>query len=236
MKNNIKKLFISALLCSVAILTVGCQKNDVEQNNNDGQKENINQQENVNNEGNNNSGEDNNQEETANISRGTWVDNVYTNDFINIKFNMPETWAKYSDEEIATLMNIGTEMLTDDQKKLAELTEQNGLYCMVSNDPATGANVILLLEKPALKVTPEFYLKSVKTQLESVTTMTYTLGDIYNTKVADQDFYAINATATANNQTIQQNYYVKAIDNYMASIIITTNEASQLESILNCFE
>ncbi len=229
MKKNIKKLFISALLCSVAILTVGCQKNDVEQNNNENQKENINQQENVNNEGNNN------QEETANISRGTWVDNVYSNDFMNIKFNMPETWAKYSDEEIATLMNIGAEMLTDDQKKLAELTEQNGLYCMVSNDPATGANVILLLEKPALKVTPEFYLNSIKTQLESVNTMTYTIGDIYDAKVANQDFYAIDAKATANNQTIQQNYYVKAIDKYMASIIITTTEESQLEDILGYF-
>ncbi len=54
----------------------------------------------------------------AEFSTGEWYGNVYTNDFIGIKYELPQGWEKYGDEEIAEIMNLGKEFLNDNQKNM----------------------------------------------------------------------------------------------------------------------
>ena len=52
---------------------------------------------------------DQQEEQKVEISMGNWNNNVYTNDFLGLKFNLPEGWTYSSDEEIAEMMNLGIE-------------------------------------------------------------------------------------------------------------------------------
>lgn len=216
MKKVLKTILIAGMLCIVTLTMSGCGKE---------KEENKNQEEVA-----------NNQENTTvvSFSRGEWKDNQYRNDFAKIKFNLPEGWEKATDEEIANLMNIGVEALNEDQQKLAELSAKNTLYGMVANDPNSGANIMITLEKPTLKVTPEYYLSSVKQQLEAVESIKYTVGEAYNKDIAGNKY--VVADAKVSGYPIEQSYYIRAEGDYIIGIIITTTGDGQLEEILNCFE
>ena len=220
MKKTLKVLLVLVMLCAVTLTLVGC-----------GNDEDTNKDNTVNNESNVNN---NNEETTVEISRGEWQGNKYVNDFAGVTFNLPEGWAKYSDEEIAQLMNIGVETLNEDQQKLAELAEQSGVYGMVVNDPSTAANIMVMIEKPVLKVTPDYYLSSIKQQLEAVDAMDYEVGETYTTKIANEDYYALDAVVAG--YPISQHYFIKAVDDCFVAIIVTTTAEGQLEEIVNCFE
>ena len=105
---------------------------------------------------------------TVEFSMGSWSDDVYTNDFLGLKFKLPNGWKYSSDEEIAEMMNLGTELLNDEQKAAAEVSKLNNAYYMVANDPNTGDNISVISEKPAMEVTTEYYINQLKTQLLNV--------------------------------------------------------------------
>lgn len=216
MKKTLKTLLVLAILCVLTITLVGCGNDEGENKQNAANKE--------------------NEGTTVGISRGEWQDNKYVNDFAGIKFNLPEGWEKYSDEQIAQMMNIGIEALNEDQQKLAELAQQNGVYGMVVNNPATGANVMVLIEKPILKVTPQNYLESLKQQLELVEVMNYEIGDVYTKKIGSTEYYGIDAEASISGIPMGQNYFSKAVGDYIVSILVTTTGDGQLQEIINCFE
>lgn len=218
MKKTLKTILIAGLLLCVVLVMAGCGKQEENKENNEVAKNSTNEL------------VTNNVE----VSRGKWNENKYTNDFAKIKFNLPEGWVKATDEEIANTMNVGIEMLNEDQKKLAEIAEQTTVYCMVANDPSTAASVMIMLEKPTLKVTPEYYLTSVKQQLEAVDSMEYNIGEQYTKNIGGEKYTAMDATVA--NYPVSQSYYVKAEGDYMVAMIITTTEEGQLDKILNAFE
>ena len=161
MKKTLKTMLVIAMLSIVIISMTACGKK--EENNVDNKKE-ENRAESINETNKNNTAvvennqtttDDNNttgnETKTTDISRGEWNGNQYVNEFANIKFNLPSGWSKYSDEQIAQVMNVGVELLNDDQKKLAELAQSMVIYGMVANDDTTKANVSVLLEKPTMK-------------------------------------------------------------------------------------
>lgn len=216
MKKTLKTILIAGLLFCVILTMAGCGKQEEE---NKGTTNKSGNEQVVNNE---------------QVSRGEWKENQYTNDFAKVKFNLPEGWAIASDEDIAKLMNIGVEMLNVDQQKLAELAEQTSLYCMVANEENTGASVMVMLEKPTLKVTSELYLSTVKQQLESVESMKYNIGEQYSKTISGEEYTAVDATIE--NYPVEQRYYVRTEGDYIVAIIITTTAEGQLDTILNCFE
>lgn len=211
MKKNIKIFFITFVIFIVALFSLtGCKNND---NNND-----------------------NNEviQNSNNLSRGSWSGDVYTNEFTNTTFNLPENWAIASDEDIAYLMDIDIEALTDDQKDLTMLAAKSGLYCFVVNNPSTGSNVITLIEKPGLTLTTDYYISNLKKQLTSLEDVTYTLSDPYEKDIANNSYAALDATIEG--VDLNQHYFIRNIDKYFFSIIITTAADDDVNEILNCFE
>ena len=157
MKKTLKTILVIAMLSIVIISMTACGKkeeNNVDNKTEENRAESINET-NKNNtavvENNQTTTDDNNttgnETKTTDISRGEWNGNQYVNEFANIKFNLPSGWSKYSDEQIAQVMNVGVELLNDDQKKLAELAQSMVIYGMVANDDTTKANVSVILEK-----------------------------------------------------------------------------------------
>lgn len=219
MKKSLKIILIITTLFLTVVALAGCGKQTEQPKENKEVKE-----------------QENNETTTDNFSRGEWKSNQYVNDFAKIKFNMPDTWVKYSDEKIAEMMNIGKEALSEDQKKLAELAEQTTIYGMVANDTETGANISILLEKPVMQVTSETYVNMLKKQLETVEEVKYKIEKTTTEKVANQDYTALTVTADVSGIQIEQCYYVKEQNGYIITIIVTTTGDGQLEKILSYFE
>ena len=216
MKKTLKTILVIAMLSIVIISMTACGKK--EENNVDNKKE-ENRAESINETNKNNTAvvknnqtttDDNNttgnETKTTDISRGEWNGNQYVNEFANIKFNLPSGWSKYSDEQIAQVMNVGVELLNDDQKKLAELAQSMVIYGMVANDDTTKANVSVLLEKPTMKITPESYATSLKQQLEAVSSIQYKVNETATAKVGSEEYTALTSTASVSGVEIGQSY------------------------------
>lgn len=246
MKKTLKTILVIAMLSIVIISMTACGKK--EENNVDNKKvenraESINET-NKNNtavvENNQTTTDDNNttgnETKTTDISRGEWNGNQYVNEFANIKFNLPSGWSKYSDEQIAQVMNVGVELLNDDQKKLAELAQSMVIYGMVANDDTTKANVSVILEKPAIKITPESYATNLKQQLEAVSSIQYKVNETATAKVGAEEYTSLTSTASVSGVEIGQSYYIRAEGDYIITIIVTTTGEGQLDTILKCFE
>ena len=246
MKKTLKTILVIAMLSIVIISMTACGKK--EENNVDNKKE-ENRAESINETNKNNTAvvknnqtttDDNNttgnETKTTDISRGEWNGNQYVNEFANIKFNLPSGWSKYSDEQIAQVMNVGVELLNDDQKKLAELAQSMVIYGMVANDDTTKANVSVLLEKPTMKITPESYATSLKQQLAAVSSIQYKVNETATAKVGSEEYTALTSTASVSGVEIGQSYYIRAEGDYIITIIVTTTGEGQLDTILKCFE
>jgi len=180
----------------------------------------------------------NEEEETkTEISMGEWKDNVYTNDFLGLKFNLPEGWEYANDEEIAEKMNIGKELLNDDQKILAEISELNSVYYVSAMNPNTGDNLTIMTEKPVANVTTEFYLNSLKTQLEAVESIDYEIKETSKETVANREYDVLRAYASISGVSLVQKYYVYKLDNYFLTIIATSVTGEDgMNNMMKAFE
>ena len=224
MKKTLKIVLVAVLLVAVAFSLSACGKKEESENKANGN-------------GTQSSQDNNTQVSTdESFSRGEWNGNQYVNNFAKIKFSLPTGWGKASDEEIAKIMEIGVEQLNQDQKELAELAKQTTVYGMVVNNPTTGENVSVLLEKPAVKITTDTYLETLKSQLQLVSSIKYEIGEASTTKIGNENYSVLSAKATVSDVTVGQNYYVKAEGDYIITIIVTTTADEQLNTILASFK
>lgn len=169
------------------------------------------------------------------LSRGKIENNVYRSDFADITFNLPEGWSFSSDEEIAQLMDVGVEMLNEDQQKFAELAEENGVYDMVANDESTGASLMVMFEKTLLNVNEEYYINNLKEGLEEVDSIDYEIGETTKQNIAGKEFYVLNTTVPDYNMV--QNYYIQKKGDYFVDILVTYIEGTEdINSLLSNFQ
>lgn len=84
----------------------------------------------------------------ANIIRGTWDGNTYTNTYLGLQFNMPAGWAIATDEDIATVMGLGFEFLDLDEGILnLDAVDLVTFIDMMATDPMTGGSVSITYER-----------------------------------------------------------------------------------------
>lgn len=218
MKKTLKNIIVIALISSILFALSGCGKKE----------ENLSED---------NNATQGNEQKTPEFSMGEWKDNVYSNDFLGLKFNLPEGWEYSNDEEIAEMMNIGTELLNDDQKVAAEISKLTSAYYMVANDPNTGNSVTIVSEKPAIEVTTDYYINQLKTQLTSVESINYEIGETSKETVANIECDTLAVTASMSGHEIAQKYYLYKIDKYFVSIIVTsTTGETTINDIIKSFE
>lgn len=220
MKKVLKSMLAIVLTASMLFVLSGCGNKEEEKATNDNEKTNIEQE-----------------NKTVEFSMGSWSDNVYSNDFLGLKFKIPNGWKYSSDEEIAEMMNLGTELLNDEQKAAAEISKLNNAYYMVANDPNTGDNISIISEKPAMEVTTEFYINQLKTQLQNVNTINYEIGETSKETVAGKECDTLTVDASMSGVKMTQRYYIYKVDKYVVCIISTSTSGEQkINDIMKNFE
>lgn len=171
------------------------------------------------------------------LSMGEWKKNVYTNDFLGIKYRLPEGWTRYGDAEMAEIMQLGTELISDNQKYLAELAKLNLVYYMLVNNPSTGDNIVVLTEKSALDYTVDYYIDAVKTQLQNVDALKYEFSATSKEKIAGVEYNALVATASTGNISMTQKYYARKMGKYFVSIIASSRSGeAAINDMMKAFE
>ncbi|HBL85290.1 MAG: hypothetical protein A2Y17_03585 [Clostridiales bacterium GWF2_38_85] len=73
---------------------------------------------------------------SPNAERGTWNDNVYTNEFANLRFKNADNWLVMTDEEISKMMQLGIDYI-DNDKYSKELLDLTTIYDMMVKNNST---------------------------------------------------------------------------------------------------
>lgn len=182
----------------------------------------------------NGNGENTTTQDKKEISKGKWDDNVYTSEFADLKFTLPEGWNRSTDEEIAEVMNLGKEVLEDEGLYSSKITQLTTVYDMMAKNPTTNGSIAIMMEKTSAKET--LYANSLKTQLESVTQMKYNIGEITETTISGNKYTVVPATINVSGQQIFQNYYIRSVGDYMVAILVTETSEANVNNLMNCFE
>lgn len=215
MKKALKNVLVLLIIGSMLFLLTGCGKKEEESKKEEKPAE----------------------EQKREFSIGKWEDNVYSNDFLGLKFNLPEDWESSSKEEIAEMMDLGSELLNDDQKAAAEISKLNAAYYMMVNDPNSIDSIILMSEKSTIDYTTEFYINQLKSQLTSVSSIKYTIEGTSKEKVGNVECDALTVSATASGLKTTQRYYVYKIDKYFVAIIATSMDGeSGINEMMSNFQ
>lgn len=226
-----KLLKLTLALLLVFSLT-GCSTNDTTVNDNDNINNGSDLVENTDDSSNiDNSSSD----EKTQISMGNWTESVYTNDFLGIKYTLPENWISYSDEEIANLMNIGNELAYGEDEFMKKVAELNSIYFIFTQNPTNGNNVSLIAEKTLVDVDVNYYIDQLKTQLSTIDTIKYEIGETSTMKIGNKECSTLEVSAPDYN--LVQKYIVYKLDNYFVGIVATSATGEEgINEIVNCFE
>lgn len=165
-------------------------------------------------------------EEKKEISRGTIEGDTYHNEVLEIQFTKPESWVYYTDEEIASAMNIAVDqMMSESFQNIFESIPS--VYDMMVFDTVTRTNIVVGYEDVAQtfggEITEEKYLDAAKKQLAvNATGMNTDFSDeTEEVKLGDVEFTRAICSTTANGVTMLQVYYVRDIGDYMAFVVVT---------------
>ncbi len=239
-KNNILKLLILALMLVVSLTVLaGCGKekdNNKQNAENNGNTSNTanNASENGNQQVNNENNADNNQSTSKTISRGKWDDKVYTSEFANLKFTLPDGWTRSTDEEIAKTMQLGEEVLKNEELYISEISKLNVIYDMMAKNTSTNGSVAVMMEKSVGNA--KEYAEALKAQLGQVTQMNYTIGDFTETKIGGNTYTVVPAKASVSGANVLQNYYLRDEGEYVVAILITETSQENLDKVINSFK
>lgn len=225
MKKTLKILLIVLSLVLVLIVLTGCGNN---KENNDSVIKTE-----------NNTGIENNNNLSAKevIARGEIDENnVYTSEFADITFKLPEGLRYADDTEIASMLSLGTDVLTENKEDLTELLEQTALYDMVAKDDYYGTSVMVMFEKATLNVSIDYYLSNVKSGLEAVTAFNYEIENEFTTETVGGKEYKV-LTATVPTYGLTQKYFVEKKDGYFIVILVTYYDTYvDLDDLLASFQ
>lgn len=227
------KKFISVIIILVLSLSVSACSSTVTDEDKDKVKGDIGQEQNSDPE---NSGD-------VEWSAGSTSGQVYTSTFGGFKLTAPDDgWVFSGEEEILSMMDIAldSDILSDSQKRAAEIGKQRTIYDAILSETASGSNILIMYEN--LSLTPGAssydamqYAKTLKTQLGTVDS--YTVDEPQTIKFLDENYVRLDCSAVAEGVAINQCYLIKKIDNYILAICITPGVTSgtTVDSMLSMF-
>ncbi|MBR3227621.1 MAG: hypothetical protein IKF68_03655 [Erysipelotrichaceae bacterium] len=83
---------------------------------------------------------------TTELGRGTCNGNVYENESLNLRFELPENWVFYTEEEIAESNSMTAEQLKDTD--IADLVAERGQYTdFFAQNASTGSSANLIISE-----------------------------------------------------------------------------------------
>lgn len=179
--------------------------------------------------------------EEGGLTRGVWEGNVYRSAYAGLSFAAPDDFTAATDEEIAELMALSAEDLSEPGTTASEaMLNVQTIYDAIVKNNETQANVILLYDNlnqatAGSQQSETEYLEAVKIQLLGMGIYPYEFGEISGkVLLADQPYAMLEASVP--DFSFAQRYYVRKIDDFMFCIVVTAPEASEFDPIVSDFQ
>ena len=162
-------------------------------------------------------------------TRGRWVDNMYINEYLNLRFMMPHGWAAAYDEDIAELAGLGADVLAGAGHELSaefwEAADILVLIDMLAADPFGGVSVQVIYERmvfPFNRLSEAEYIQRSISDIEPI-------GNAYalpgTTRIGDYDWHAVRFALDAFGGEVVNLSFVNIQDGFARMILITYNMA-----------
>lgn len=168
--------------------------------------------------------EDATEDTAGGFTRGTQTEAGWESEYLGLRFTTPDDMVMATDEELAEMLGIGTDALSDAgdfsdaQLKLAELTS---VYELFAYD-ALGNNVNVTVEKTPVNMSAEDYMDALAQTLLAITAISYEqISEPETVELGGIEFAKCSFLGTTNGQSMYQDYYVRIVDNMPMSIIVS---------------
>ena len=166
-----------------------------------------------------------NDTKTEEFARGSWDGNVYTNDSLNLTVTVPDGWKIATDEELAAIMGITIDSLTE-QGVSEEFLKAQNTYEMMAQDPNYGTNVIVMAENLAVSVGGTSYDEKAYSDVIINTLPAeygYEFSEPETVTVGDRQYYLVQGVAKEG--ALGQDFLFTRIGNHMVSVILSYSPA-----------
>ena len=173
------------------------------------------------------------------LMRGVLTENTFSSEFLGVSFEAPVGWIYATDEEIADMMGMTAELLSDSGLNFSKKAlERQSIYDMSVDDPKTFSSVIVCYENLSMvlggtRYTEEQYLDTLAKQLQVLGMGYQSVGEVYNQNLGTVEFSVMQFDIPEFKTS--QYYFVRKTGKYMSCIIITVFPGATLEEILAYF-
>lgn len=154
------------------------------------------------------------------LTRGTWTDNVYTNESLGLTFTMPESWTKMDDATILSMMgSSATEISIEDDE----------VYDMMALDANNGDNVIIMMVKTQDGgiLSLDNYITVLSAQMGTEGTV----GDTFEQELGGVTYKVMPVSSDG----LDQYHMLCMTDGRIVDVLITVSSGTELDSVLANF-
>lgn len=165
-------------------------------------------------------------------TRGVVENGVFTNSTFGISFPVSSDMVAYTDEQIAQMLGMGSDVVAENGLYSAEQMEQamqGSIYDAMFVMADGSSNVSIVYENMdvtanGIYYNEDQYLQVVGSQLSQMSSPAYTVGEPSKITLGGKEYARVDMTTDAG---YSQTYCVRAQDNYMTAFIYTCMNGSE---------
>ena len=163
------------------------------------------------------------------ISRGVWRENVYTNEYADLAFTLPDGWIYLSEDELTTNFNSDV----DFTKKVSKI---DTFFDMACRNQTAESTVFINISKLSFSIRDfkfsEHTEKEFLDLLKEFYGTKYTFGDIRKISVGGNNYTVLSAVGS----TAKFLYLVRNTNNYQVFITVMASDEDTVDAILKNFK
>ena len=178
-------------------------------------------------------------EPDVNYTAGTRTDTSYESTWLGLSYTLPSDMVMATDDEINTLMNIGADMLIEDEatgQQMIDYSKVTVVYEMMAVSIDGTRNVQVLAEVPMLaNMTAEQYIALLEAQLPALVSGTELLGSS-SMELCGKTYQTLDyAVDIGDGIPVYGRYLVIKQGDRMGSIVLSSTDAASLDTMLEDF-
>ena len=169
--------------------------------------------------------------ESTSFSIGKWNGHVFENEWLNMKFFIPDTWKIATDEEISALIGLGAEQVKIDgtsKEQLEKAIKLKNVYSFIVSEPSGVVNAQLMFENLALSIggtsyDEKMYIDTTVNVLLKQKDYQYKVLEQGSEVIANKTFQTVKLSLY--NGAMEQMYYCYKQNNFMVNMIVSYQPA-----------
>ena len=186
--------------------------------------------------------DDKDEEKSGSFTRGKVEDNVYSNEFSGLTFEIPDGWTILSDEEISDTMSAGLE--AGGSSMDADTILNTTTYDCIASDMSTGESFAFIFEDVSRYsggMTIDDYINAAKLatsySMPDMNIDWHVDGEKDTLCGVEFDVFSMEVELENYGVSVNQDYYVTEKDGYMVVITYSSGLSSgSFDDYLDCFK